>query len=110
MPYFLWGNNFWDNHIYLVNSEQINEKLKYKLTGKCFYYYDEIKYPQRILNILSNINSEYIIFDHEDMFLYQKANIDQINKSFEFIVNPPIVPPASAVIVPCITTSPSFCR
>ena len=31
-------------------------------------------------------------------------------KSLAFIVNPPIVPPASAVIVPCITTSPSFCR
>ena len=22
----------------------MSEKLKYKLTGKCFYYYDEIKY------------------------------------------------------------------
>ena len=87
MPYFLWGNKFWDNHFYLINSEHMSEKLKYKLTGKCFYYYDEIKYPQRILNILSNIDSEYIVFDHEDMFLYQKANIDQINKSFEFIIN-----------------------
>ena len=31
-------------------------------------------------------------------------------KLSEPILNPPIVPPASAVIVPCITTSPSGCR
>tara|TARA_Y100000746_G_C15392319_1_gene402761 strand:- start:96 stop:845 length:750 start_codon:yes stop_codon:yes gene_type:complete len=87
MPYLLWGNDFWNNHIYLVNSEQNSEKLKYKLTGKCFYYDDEINYPHRILNILTNIDSEYIVLDHEDMFLYQKANIDQINKSIELIIN-----------------------
>ena len=87
MPYLLWGNNFWDNHFYLVNSEQMSEKIKYKLTGKCFYYDDKINYPQRVLNILANIDSEYIVLDHEDMFLYQKANIDQINKSIELIIN-----------------------
>ena len=85
MPHFLWGKNFWDNHIYLVNSKQKDEKLKYNLTGKCFYYDDEISYPLRILNLLSNIESEYIVLDHEDMFLYEKANIDKINKSLDLI-------------------------
>ena len=87
MPYLLWGDKFWDNHFYLVNAEQMNQKLEYQLTGKCFYYDDEISYPQRILNILSNIDSEYIVLDHEDMFLYKKANIDKINRSLELIVN-----------------------
>ena len=31
-------------------------------------------------------------------------------KSLAFIVNPPTVPPASAVIVPCKITSPSGCK
>ena len=87
MPYLLWGKNFWDNHIYLVNSEQMNEKLEYKLTGNCFYYDDQINYPQRILSILSNIDSEYIVLDHEDMFLYEKANIDKINEALDLILN-----------------------
>ena len=87
MPNLLWGNNFWNNHFYLVNSDQLREKLKYKLTGKCFYYDDAISYPQRILNILSNIESEYIVLDHEDMFLYKKANIDKINNSLELLIN-----------------------
>ena len=87
MPHLLWGNTFWDNHFYLVNSEQMSKKHKYKLTGKCFYYDAEISYPLRILNILSNIDSEYIVLDHEDMFLYKKANIDKINSSLEFVIN-----------------------
>ena len=87
MPDLLWGNNFWDNHFYLINSEHMSKKLKYKLTGKCFYYDDKINYPLRILTLLSNIDSEYIVLDHEDMFLYQKANIDQINKSIELLIN-----------------------
>ena len=59
MPSLLWGGDFWDNHIYLVNSKQMNEKQRYKLTGKCFYYDDAINYPLRVLNILSNIDADY---------------------------------------------------
>ena len=27
MPYLLWGNTFWDNHFYLVNSENSFEEV-----------------------------------------------------------------------------------
>ena len=42
-------------------------------------------YPLRLLNILSNINSEIIVLDHEDMILYDKADLDEINKALNLI-------------------------
>ena len=85
MPSKLWGDQFWENHYYLINSEYKSKKEELKLSGKFFYYEDYLFYPLRLLNILSNINSEIIILDHEDMILYDKANLDEINKALNLI-------------------------
>ena len=79
MPQFLWGDSFWDNHYYLIDKKRLENKEKYNLSGNFFHYDDEISYPRRLLNILVNIDSEYIVFDHEDMMLYEKANLNMIN-------------------------------
>jgi len=85
MPSKLWGDQFWENHYYLINSEYKSNKEELKLSGKFFYYEDYLFYPLRLLNILSNINSEIIVLDHEDMILYDKANLDEINKALNLI-------------------------
>ena len=85
MPLYLWGDEFWDNHYYLINSEYKSKKEELRLSGNFFYYEDDLFYPLRLLNILSNINSEIIVLDHEDMILYDKANLDQINKALKLI-------------------------
>ena len=85
MPSKLWGDKFWENHYYLINSEYKSKKEELKLSGKFFYYEDYLFYPLRLLNILSNINSEIVILDHEDMILYDKANLDEINKALNLL-------------------------
>ena len=85
MPLYLWGDQFWDNHYYLINSEYKNKKEELKLSGNFFYYEDALFYPLRLLNILSNIHSEIIVIDHEDMILYDKANLDEINNAINLI-------------------------
>ena len=85
MPSKLWGDQFWENHYYLINSEYKSKKEELKLSGNFFYYEDYLFYPLRLLNILSNINSEIVILDHEDMILYDKANLDEINKALILI-------------------------
>ena len=85
MPSKLWGDQFWENHYYLINSEYKSKKEELKLSGNFFYYEDYLFYPLRLLNILSNINSEIIVLDHEDMILYDKANLDEINKALILI-------------------------
>ena len=87
MPSKLWGDQFWENHYYLINSEYKFKKEELKLSGNFFYYEDDLFYPLRLLNILSNINSEIIVLDHEDMILYDKANLDEINKALNLIEN-----------------------
>ncbi len=85
MPSYLWGGEFWNNHYYLINSEYKSKKEELKLSGKFFYYDDDLSYPLRLLNILSNINSEIIVMDHEDMILYDNANLDEINNALNLI-------------------------
>ena len=85
MPSNLWGDQFWENHYYLINSEYKSKKGELKLSGKFFYYEDYLFYPLRLLNILSNLNTEIIVLDHEDMILYDKANLDEINKALNLI-------------------------
>ena len=87
MPSKLWGDQFWENHYYLINSEYKSKKGELKLSGNFFYYEDYLFYPLRLLNILSNINTEIVVLDHEDMILYDKANLDEINKALNLIEN-----------------------
>lgn len=86
MPDFLWGKKFWDNHFYLINKEHYRLKEKLNLPGSIFYYDEDLPYPIRLINILSNIDSELIVFDHEDMILYKKANLEKINKSIDLML------------------------
>ena len=86
MPINLWGDDFWKNHYYLINSEYREIKDECKLSGNLFYYENSISYPLRLVNILSNLDSELIILDHEDMILFSKANIDKINDAINLIV------------------------
>lgn len=85
MPLNLWGGDFWDNHYYLINSEYKSLKKSLKLSGKFFYYDDDLNYPIRLVNLLTNLTSEIVVIDHEDMILYDKANLEELNKAISLI-------------------------
>ena len=83
MPSNLWGKDFWENHYYLINSHHKFNKNEFKLSGNIFYYDEDLYYPIRLINILSNLKSEIVVLDHEDMILYGQANLKEINKAFK---------------------------
>ena len=85
MPIYLGGESFWNNHYYLINSKYKRNNDYYSLSGNLFFYEEELSYPIRLINILSNIDSELIVLDHEDMILYKKANIEIINDSLSLL-------------------------
>jgi len=50
--------------------------------------YDNSKnYIDRLLETLNQINDQFIIFHHEDMFLYDEPDTDTINKLTDYITN-----------------------
>lgn len=85
MPSYLWGKDFWKNHYYLINSNHKFNKEEFKLSGNIFYYDEDLNYSIRLINILSNLNSEIVVLDHEDMILYRQANLKEINKAINLI-------------------------
>ena len=63
MPHNLWGDDFWKNHYYLINSNHKFNTEEFKLSGNIFYYDEDLNYPIRLINILSLYKS-FLIF-HE---------------------------------------------
>jgi len=87
MPKFTFGEEFWENHYYLINTNHLENQYKYELSGNFFYYDEQLSYPTRLLNILSNLKSEIIFLDHEDMFLYGKANLEIISIAVKMLID-----------------------
>jgi len=49
-------------------------------------YMDGQTYPKRLLECLNKLSAyKYIIFDHEDMFLYDTPNLEELKKYYEVI-------------------------
>lgn len=48
-------------------------------------YDDKLNYRERVLSCLNQINSKYIIYHHEDMFLYGEPDYDRIIKYLDRI-------------------------
>ena len=65
----------------------INEKIEIPLDLKVIVYDDNLKYTERLKNILEEVDSDPFIFMHEDMFLYNKANEEILEKYFGIIKN-----------------------
>ena len=66
------GDSFFDNHLYLTDR---NSSGSFNLLGDCFYYDSLLPYPSRLLSVLSNVRTEYVFLDHEDMFLLAKPDL-----------------------------------
>jgi len=48
--------------------------------------YDPSKsYSQRVSDCLSSVDAEYVLFTHEDMFLYSKPNVKKLQKYFDIL-------------------------
>ena len=77
LKYF--GDSFFHNHLYLTDQ---NSSASFNLSGDCFYYDSSLPYPSRLLSVLSNVRTEYVFLDHEDMFLLAKPDLTSILNSF----------------------------
>ena len=76
------GDSFFDNHLYLTDR---NSSGSFNLLGDCFYYDSPLPYPSRLLSVLSNVRTEYVFLDHEDMFLLAKPDLTSILNSFSYM-------------------------
>ena len=76
------GESFFDNHLYLTDR---NASESFTLFGDCFYYAPSSPYPSRLLSVLSNVSTEYVFLDHEDMFLLANPDLTSILNSFDYM-------------------------
>lgn len=77
--YFKFFNH--NNHLVLIN--QLIEEIPHKQ----IIYSENEKYSNRLLRGLNSINTNYVLFDFEDMFLYDFVNINQIDKIINIMDN-----------------------
>jgi hypothetical protein len=75
-PYFDSYEKFFkhDKHIVLIN-EYSNE-----LSNKQMIYSEQTRYSNRIIECLSKIDTEYVLIDFEDMFLYDYVKTDELKR------------------------------
>jgi hypothetical protein len=81
-PYFDSYNNFFnhDKHIVLIN------EFSKEITCEQSLYSDITKYSDRLIDCLSKINSDYVLIDFEDMFLYDFVEINKIKNIIKIMV------------------------
>jgi hypothetical protein len=76
---------------YLPNQEVIfasNKPLKFESDYYSSIYYDDSKkYTDRLKEILTQVGDRIILFQHEDMILYNQVNVDIVNKYVDYVNN-----------------------
>jgi hypothetical protein len=76
------------DHYMCINSNKKNYLSSVPQPTKAIFYNDKFKYTARLKNCLDQIkNYKYILFDHEDMFLYAKPNLRKLSKYYKLIKN-----------------------
>jgi hypothetical protein len=81
-------SNFKLDHYICINSNKKHYSSFFPSSTKTLLYNDKFKYAARLKNCLDQIkNYKYILFDHEDMFLYAKPNLKKILKYYKLIKN-----------------------
>jgi len=80
--YFGEMNKFFNTENHYV---AINKKTKSIPSNiRQIQYDDNDKYPLRLLSVLEKLSEyEYIFFDHEDMFLYEKPLLKELTKYYK---------------------------
>lgn len=83
--YFGQTNKYWDSGMQkflLVNKTNLNIPSTYIK----FEYDNHQLYSDRLISFLESLNEyEYIFFDHEDMFLYDKPDYEEINSYLDLL-------------------------
>lgn len=71
------------NIIFLINkfSEEVPKKYSQII------YDESLCYTERLKSCLKQVNLEFFLFMHEDMFLYDKPKYEYIEKYFEYVEN-----------------------
>lgn len=69
------------------NKYIIFSDIEFDNQTKILNYQNKDKYATRLKNCLEQIKSEIILYQHEDMFLYNFPKIDKINTYIDFLKN-----------------------
>jgi hypothetical protein len=76
----------------------LHQEKKYKINSIIFsdvefenyttlIYSNELPYAQRLISCLEQLDSEIILYQHEDMFLYQQPNFERLSEYIDFLKN-----------------------
>lgn len=87
----IWKPFFGQTEKYLNEFKKVifvNEHLEEIPDNYEVILYDDSKnYRERLLSCLKQIDDEYFIFHHEDMFLYNKPDIKRIEDYTDYLIN-----------------------
>lgn len=76
------------DHYICVNNKKKNYSSFFPASTQTLLYNDKFKYAKRLKNCLDQIkNYKYVLFDHEDMFLYARPNFKKLLKYYKLIKN-----------------------
>lgn len=75
-PYFDSYDVFFKHNKHIVLVNEFSHEIPYEQ----LIYSDTTKYSDRIIESLKTIKTKYVVIDFEDMFLYDKVNVDELNR------------------------------
>jgi hypothetical protein len=81
-PYFDSYTEFFNHDKHIVLNNTISDKIKLNQ-----FLYTDILFSDRILNILKNINTKYVIISLEDMILCSEVDSQKIREVIDFCDN-----------------------
>lgn len=68
-----------------VNNYTIFSDIPFNNSNDYIFYKNESSYSKRLQECLNQIDSDMVLYQHEDMFLYDLPNISKINKYANFL-------------------------
>lgn len=63
-----------------IDNVQIFSNKKYNDLNEHVIYEDSLTYSEKLEQCLLQINDEYVLYQHEDMFLYSKPNLEKLDE------------------------------
>jgi hypothetical protein len=74
-PYFDSYSEFFNHNKHVVLINELTDKIPHEQ----ILYSDNTKYSNRLIDGLNKIHTEYVLISFEDMILYDKVKVDEIN-------------------------------
>ena len=70
-----------------IDNIQIFSNKKYNDLNDHVIYEDSLSYSEKLEQCLLQIDDEYVLYQHEDMFLYSEPNLDKLDEYINILSN-----------------------